>query len=287
MEQFVHRREEFFQLRDIFSCGQAFRWKVLNDGSYRLIAKNRVLRLLQKGQDIYFYGTEEEEFAQIWSDYFDFSRDYSALRKQLAIDSIMCDAMEYGRGIRILQQEPFETIITFILSANSNIGRIMNSVEEIAKRYGRYLTTLEGEACFGFPDAHTLAQVQPQELREFAKVGYRDRYVVEAAQMIARGEVCPEDIYTMDLDRGKKELMRLPGVGEKVADCILLFAYHRRESFPVDVWIARVMEELYFHRKVPRKKVAELGREIFGDNAGFANQYLFYYGREHQLGKES
>ena len=151
--------------------------------------------------------------------------------------------------------------------------------------YGDYLGEDENRKYYAFPSAQQLALAKPEDLREFARVGFRDKRIVEASKLIASGQVDIERISEMDLEDARKELQTLPGVGPKVADCILLFAFDRKESFPVDVWIKRVMEELYLKEVTPKSKIATRGREVFGKYAGFANQYLFYYGRENKLGK--
>lgn len=205
--------------------------------------------------------------------------------EELAQDEVMKDATDYGKGIRILNQDKFETIISFIISANNQIPRIQKAIEKISEMYGDYLGEDENRKYYAFPSAQQLSLAKPEDLREFARVGFRDKRIVEASKLIASGQVDIEKISSMDLEDARKELQTLPGVGPKVADCILLFAFDRKESFPVDVWIKRVMEELYLKEVTPKSKIATRGREVFGKNAGFANQYLFYYGRENKLGK--
>ena len=151
--------------------------------------------------------------------------------------------------------------------------------------YGDYLGEDGNRKYYSFPSPDKLSLAKPEDLREFARVGFRDKRIVEASKLIASGQVDIEKISEMDLEDARRELQILPGVGPKVADCILLFAFDRKESFPVDVWIKRVMEELYLKEVTPKSKIAMRGREVFGKNAGFANQYLFYYGRENKLGK--
>ena len=158
-------------------------------------------------------------------------------------------------------------------------------IEKISEMYGDYLGEDENRKYYSFPSPDQLALAKPEDLREFARVGFRDKRIVEASKLIASGQVDISKIQDMELEDARKELQILPGVGPKVADCILLFAFDRKESFPVDVWIKRVMEELYLKEVTPKSKIAMRGREVFGKNAGFANQYLFYYGRENKLGK--
>ena len=276
---------EEFDPRDIFTCGQAFRWYEEGDGSFTFVTHGIVANAKKVGDEIILKGVDEKSFEEIFYDYFDLSRDYKLVMEELAQDEVMKDATDYGKGIRILNQDKFETIISFIISANNQIPRIQKAIEKISEMYGDYLGEDENRKYYAFPSAQQLALAKPEDLREFARVGFRDKRIVEASKLIASGQVDIEKISEMDLEDARKELQTLPGVGPKVADCILLFAFDRKESFPVDVWIKRVMEELYLKEVTPKSKIATRGREVFGKNAGFANQYLFYYGRENKLGK--
>lgn len=266
--------------KQIFECGQAFRWEAEEDGSYTTVAFGRVLNV-KVVDGVVELNTTIEEFERIWRDYFDLDRNYASMIETLSFEETLKDAMEYGRGIRILNQDPFETIISFIISQNSNITRIKKAVNFIADEYGEKIDETHSR----FPTPEELAKASVEDLRQKARVGYRDRYIVESAQMISDGMLDMELLRTADIETARKELMKLPGVGPKVCDCILLFAFKRSESFPVDVWIKRVMEELYLGKATPKNKIADEGRRIFGENAGFAQQYLFYYGRENKVGK--
>ena len=155
----------------------------------------------------------------------------------------------------------------------------------ISERYGTYLGEYMGEKYYSFPSPEVLANVDPLELREYARVGFRDVRIVETAKAFVDGFLNFEDEKTLTDKDLHNKLNNLPGIGPKVADCIMLFAYHRRETFPVDVWIKRVMETLFIGKEVPKKQVDNYAREIFGDLAGYAQQYLFYYGRENAIGK--
>ena len=276
---------EEFDPRDIFTCGQAFRWYEEADGSFTFITHGKVANAKKVGGEIFLRGVDKASFDEIFYNYFDLSRDYKLVMEELARDEIMKNATEYGKGIRILNQDKFETIISFIISANNQIPRIKNAIEKISEMYGDYLGEDENRKYYSFPSAEKLSLARPEDLREFARVGFRDVRIVETAKLIKDGYVNLDEIDKMDLEDARCALQVLPGVGPKVADCILLFAFDRKESFPVDVWIKRVMEELYLKEVTPKSKIAMRGREVFGKNAGFANQYLFYYGRENKLGK--
>lgn len=274
-----------FEPRDIFTCGQAFRWYEEADGSFTFITHGKVANTKKVGDKIFLKGVDKNSFDEIFYNYFDLSRDYKLVIEELAKDEVMKNATEYGKGIRILNQDKFETIISFIISANNQIPRIKKSIEKISEMYGDYLGEDENRKYYSFPSAEKLSLARPEDLREFARVGFRDKRIVETANLIKDGRVNIDEIDKMELEDARRTLQELPGVGPKVADCILLFAFDRKESFPVDVWIKRVMEELYLKEVTPKSKIAMRGREVFGKNAGFANQYLFYYGRENKLGK--
>lgn len=274
-----------FEPRDIFTCGQAFRWYEEVDGSFTFISHGKVANAKKVGDKIFLKGVDKKSFDEIFYNYFDLSRDYKLVIEELAKDEVMKNATEYGKGIRILNQDKFETIISFIISANNQIPRIKKSIEKISEMYGDYLGEDENRKYYSFPSAEKLSLARPEDLREFARVGFRDKRIVETANLIKDGRVNIDEIDKMELEDARRTLQELSGVGPKVADCILLFAFDRKESFPVDVWIKRVMEELYLKEVTPKSKIAMRGREVFGKNAGFANQYLFYYGRENKLGK--
>lgn len=276
---------EDFDAKKIFECGQAFRFIKEEDGSYTNVAHKKIINVKNEKDGVLIRATTLKEFKDIWWDYFDLDRDYEQIRKKLSPDEILRPALDYGKGIRILNQDPFETIITFIISANNQIPRIQKAVEKIAKMYGSPFKNYDGKTYYTFPDAKTLSRAKAEDLRKDARVGFRDERIVRASEMINSKEVDIDKIRKMTLEDQRKELMRLPGVGPKVADCILLFSFGRSESFPVDVWIKRVVENLYFGEEIPKSKLAAHGRDIFGSYAGFAQQYLFYYGRENKLGK--
>lgn len=276
---------EEFDPRDVFTCGQAFRWYEEANGSFTFITHGRVANAKKVDGKILLKDVDKNSFDEIFYNYFDLDRDYKRVIEELSKDDVMKSATEYGKGIRILNQDKFETIISFIISANNQIPRIKKSIEKISEMYGKFLGEDENRKYFSFPSAEELSKAKPEDLREFARVGFRDKRIVETSNLINSGIVSIDEIEKMNLEDARAALQVLPGVGPKVADCILLFAFDRKESFPVDVWIKRVMEELYLKEETPKSKIAMRGREVFGKNAGFANQYLFYYGRENKLGR--
>jgi hypothetical protein len=276
---------ENFDAKAIFTCGQAFRWYEEKNGSFTTVHLGRVLNVLNEDDKVIFKGTNLEEFNEIWIDYFDLNTDYQSIRKSLANNKILANAMEYGKGIRILNQNHFEMLISFIISANNMIPRIRKSIEVISMRYGKFICEDENRKYYSFPTVEELSKATVEELREFAKVGFRDKRIFDTVNMIKNENIDLDSFENLETDNLREELLRFSGVGNKVADCIMLFSYKRGEVFPVDVWIKRVMEELFIKEETPVKKISKEADRIFGKYAGYAQQYLFYYGREEKIGK--
>ncbi|HHV38615.1 MAG TPA: DNA-3-methyladenine glycosylase 2 family protein [Tepidimicrobium sp.] len=274
-----------FEPKHIFECGQAFRWHREEDDSYTAIHRNRIINVKRDGMDIVFSNTNMRDFKKIWYDYFDLARDYEGIKKKLSKDPILRKAVEFGNGIRILKQEPFEITISFIISANNQIERIKKSIELISKNYGEFITIYRGKEYYSFPKADVLANVEEGELEKVTGVGYRARYIVNASRMISSREIDLSRVFQLSTGAAKEMLMRLPGVGPKVSDCILLFAFAKVDAFPVDVWVGRVMRHLYLEEDTGLKEISIYANDKFKDLAGFAQQYLFYYAREHGIGK--
>ncbi len=270
-----------FDPQHIFECGQAFRWNKEEDNSYTTIAYGKVLNVRKDNEDIILTGTNLDDFKNIWYNYFDLGRDYGLIKAELSKDPILKEAISFGQGIRILNQDPFEIIISFIISANNQIPRIKKSIELISKQYGEKIS----DEYYSFPTAQTLAHADPLDIREICRVGFRDVRIVQSSGLIASGQINFEDIFSGTRDQGKEILMTLPGVGPKVSDCILLFAFDKDEAFPVDVWVKRVMEHFYLKEDTNVKLIGSHGARVFGKLAGFAQQYLFYYAREQGIGK--
>ena len=278
-------REDSFKVDHIFECGQCFNFRKNEDGSFTAVFLGKIINLLECDGYTLIRNVSLDDFYNVFYDYFDLGTDYKQIKEELSGSEILKKASDYGYGIRILNQDLFETTISFIISANNQIPRIKNAVRIISERYGDYLGEYMGEKYYSFPSPDVLAKVDPLDLREYARVGFRDVRIVETAKAFVDGFLNFEDEKSLtDIDLHKK-LNELPGIGPKVADCIMLFAYHRRQTFPVDVWIKRVMETLFIGKEVPKKQVDNYAREIFGDLAGYAQQYLFYYGRENAIGK--
>ncbi len=274
-----------FELKDIFDCGQCFRWNEQEDGSYTGVFGDNVLNVSKIGNEVIFKGICKENIKETVEKYFDLDRDYQKIKNQLMqIDENMKRSIEYGQGIRILNQDLWETIISFIISANNNIPRIKGIIERLSKKYGKEIEW-KNTKYYTFPTAKDLEKVTVQEYRELG-LGFRDIRLYETTHMILDKKVDLEEMKnnpnTMEV---REQLLSLPGVGPKVADCILLFSDLKRfEVFPIDVWVRRVMNDLYIHNedeaKVNKKQIEKIAQEKFGDLAGLAQQYLFYWRRE-------
>lgn len=275
-----------FEPKDIFECGQAFRWEKEEDLSYTTVAYGKVINVKREDKDIIIDNTNIDDFNNIWSYYFDMNTDYGEIKEILSKkDKTLSIATEFGSGIRILNQDVFETIISFIISANNQIPRIKKSIDIIAREYGEFIENYNGKDYYSFPKAEKLAKVDVSELREVARVGFRDQRIIDTSKIIADKQLDIDKIFKIEKDEGKKLLMELPGVGPKVSECILLFAFGKQDAFPVDVWVKRVMEYFYLKEETPLKKIGKAGDDLFGNLAGYAQQYLFYYARELDIGK--
>lgn len=278
-------RCDSFNPKDIFECGQCFNFNKEEDGSYTAVFMRKIINIKKENEDIIIRNITKDDFYEYFYDYFDLGNDYEKIKKDISTDQTLEKAVKYGDGIRILNQEVFETIISFIISANNQIPRIKKAVRIISERYGDYIGEFNGVSYYSFPRPEVLAKANPDDLRKYAKVGFRDQRIVEASKIIADGFIDFDKEINSTGQILRIKLMELPGVGPKVSDCIMLFAYHKRETFPVDVWIKRVMEFLFIKKEVPKKYISDYANELFGENAGYVQQYLFYYGRENNIGK--
>ena len=286
MEQkYILKNPKSFNLEHIFECGQCFRWNKQKDGSYTGIFKENVLNVRQQGTDFVFSGICNGNIQEIIGEYFDLNRDYESMKNKLAqIDESMAISIKYGEGIRLLNQDLWETIISFIISANNNIPRIKGIIERLSEKYGKQIHW-NGKTYYTFPTPSELKDVTIQDYRKLG-LGFRDVRLYETVHMVLDGKV---DLQKISLEENtlkvREALLSLSGVGPKVADCILLFSTLKRlEVFPIDVWVRRVMNELYIknadENKVNKKEIEKVAIEKFGNLAGIAQQYLFYWKRE-------
>ena len=269
----------------IFECGQCFRWNKQPDGSYTGVFLGNVLNVKVEKKEVIFEGICEGNMKETITQYFDLGRDYNKIQTTLKkIDEPLKNSIEYGSGIRLLNQDLWETIISFIISANNNIPRIKGIIERISKQYGEPIIW-NNDSYYTFPTAQRLAFATIEDLRKLG-LGFRDKYVYETTKMILSKKIDLEKLQQeKDTQKVRNILLTIPGVGPKVADCILLFSTLKRlEVFPIDVWVRRVMNDLYIHQEdeqtVNKKEIENLAKQKYGDLAGIAQQYLFYWKRE-------
>ena len=285
-QQYILKEPKTFDLKDIFECGQCFRWNKEENGSYTGIWKENIVNIKKEGQDYVFTGIcKNQNLEEEIYHYFDLDRNYEQIKKELSKkDKYMKTSIAYGKGIRILNQDLWETIISFIISANNNIPRIKGIIERLSKTYGNKIEW-NGKEYYTFPTPMQLKDVTVEEYRQLG-LGFRDIRLYETTKMILEGKVDLQELKnnpnTIEV---REKLLTLSGVGPKVADCILLFSDLKRlEVFPIDVWVRRVMNDLYIQNedesKVSKKQIEKIARNKFGNLAGLAQQYLFYWRRE-------
>ncbi len=283
-QEYIIKKQESFEPKHIFECGQCFRWNREEDGSYTGVIYKAVINVKKENESVIFKGVCENEFKSRINDYFDLDNNYHEIKEKLAkIDNFMRNSTQFGTGIRILHQDLWECIISFIISANNNIPRIKKIIERISQVYGTKLE-FQGKDYFLFPTPEQLAKATIEDLRNLG-LGFRDKRVYHTTKMILEEKFDLEKVKSFDnSEKIRDELLKLDGVGPKVADCIMLFALKRFDVFPIDVWVRRVMNELYIHQekeeKVSSKMLNQLAQDKFLGMAGMAQQYLFYWKRE-------
>lgn len=262
--------DDTFNAVHTFECGQCFRWNPVN-GGYIGTSGNKVCCLDTRTLNI---NPDDEEY---WKNYFALDIDYEEIKeKLLECDKKLEPCIKFGSGIRILRQDIWETIVSFIISANNNIPRIKKIIETMCCMYGEE-TDFNGFTYHSFPSPERLAGLTAEDLAPL-RVGYRDKYILDATAKVTSGEVDLKELYKLSDQEAKNALMKIKGVGGKVADCILLFALSRYSVFPGDVWIKRILKNVY---KINDNEITEFVKQKYGDLAGYAQQYLYYYYRSH------
>ena len=267
-----------FDLTHTFDCGQCFRWVKNPDDSYSGVAYGKAVRMSFAGDSLTIYNTNLEDVNSIWLDYLDLNRDYSEVKSLYRNDKYVSRAMDYGYGIHILNQEVFECLISFIISSQNQIPRIKKIVASLCSMYGKECI-LDGQTLYTFPTLEDMKDITEDDLAPL-KAGYRAAYIKDAIDKLSTGEVNLDSVRQLPYKDAKKELMKIKGIGTKVADCILLFSFGMSEAFPVDVWVQRTMRTLYLGEEATNKTIETEAAKLFGKYAGFAQQYLFYYARE-------
>ncbi len=284
--------EKDFNLRQTLECGQCFNFEQISASEgdeisschyeYSVIAYGRRLVISQDKEVLSFENATEEEVNNIWRHYFDLDRDYQKIKNSIVeADPGLKPIIEQYYGIRILNQEFVETLMSFIISQNKNIPGIKKIVQTISRNYGSCIGEDEKCAYYAFPDLKQLEKISEQDFRDM-KTGFRAAYLRDAIEKIADGSICEEELRRLQFSEAKEKLVAIKGVGDKVANCVLLFGLGFRNAFPVDVWIKRIMEELYFHKNTDKKVIEQYASEKFGEYGGYAQQYLFMYAKNKQ-----
>ncbi|MEG2310774.1 MAG: DNA glycosylase [Clostridia bacterium] len=273
---------ECFNLKYTLECGQCFRWQKV-DNSYIGVINDRVIKTRLEDGNLYVKSNNMDNIENILCDYFDLNVDYKKTEQHIStIDEYVKKAVNNTTGIRILNQSFFEILISYIISANNNIPRISKSVLEISKKYGSKVT-FEEKPYYLFPTVEQLSDVSQIQFRECG-VGFRDKYIKKTIDDILSKNIKFEEFKNMPTLQIREELLKLQGVGPKVADCILLFSCGRKEVFPIDVWVEKIMRKLYFtDDNITKKEIVKHAYEKFGVNAGIVQQHLFYNIRENML----
>lgn len=274
-------------IEKIFDCGQCFRFERVENSKHASefsgVAYGRFVSFAQDGDTLYIYGSDLADFEAVWRGYLDLDRDYREVERDVLAhsqNSALIAAIEYGRGIRILSQEPFECVISFIISQNNNIPRIKKIIEALSERCGERIELcdeakkhLSGERIpYAFPSAEALCALGEAGLFEM-KTGFRAKYIYDASSRVLSGELMLDTVRGEDTESAIDRLCEVKGIGRKVASCALLFGFGKYDAFPIDVWMKRVAEK-YFGDEADT-----LSSRTFGDYAGIAQQYLFYYER--------
>lgn len=274
-------------IEKIFDCGQCFRFERVENSQHASefsgVAYGRFVSFAQDGDTLYIYGSDLADFETVWRGYLDLDRDYREVERDVlehSQNSALIAAIEYGRGIRILSQEPFECVISFIISQNNNIPRIKKIIEALSERCGERIELcdeakkhLSGERIpYAFPSAEALCTLGEAGLFEM-KTGFRAKYIYDASSRVLSGELMLDTVRGEDTESAIDRLCEVKGIGRKVASCALLFGFGKYDAFPIDVWMKRVAEK-YFGDEADT-----LSSRTFGDYAGIAQQYLFYYER--------
>ena len=274
-----------FDPKHIFECGQCFRWMAEEDGSYTGVAKGKVINVSRENDTVYIKNSSLKDFNDIWKDYFDLNTDYTKIKNILKnMDEHLEKATEFGWGIRILRQDPWEMIISFIISSNNRIPMIQRAIGNLSRQYGTYIGQYNGVDYYDFPTPEQLNKASIEDIRA-CSTGFRDKYIKSTTEAVINNN---DDVYkynSLSTEECRKELMKFNGIGPKVCDCIALFGMQKYDTFPVDVWVKRVMQEFYVEEDMSLPKIRAYAIDKFKELSGFAQKYLFYYARELGIGR--
>ncbi len=263
------KKPQNFDLTQIFDCGQCFRFNKTSENTYSGVAFGKYIEISDTDGKINFHGANENDYKTIWHTFLDLDRDYASIITSFSDDKVLYEAACTYSGIRILKQDLWETLCSFIISQNNNIPRIKGIIENMSKAFGDKIVGFDGNEYYTFPTAERLARAGVDEI--FAlKTGFRAKYIYDAACRVSSGETDFNKIKELEYNDALNELLKIKGVGPKVASCVLLFGFSRCEAFPVDVWVKKILAAYYSEEQSPH---------FSGQYAGIAQQYLFYYER--------
>jgi N-glycosylase/DNA lyase len=281
-----------FNLRHTLECGQTFRWKRLGDWWYGVV-RGKVIKIKQVGDKLQFQSFPERVNAGFIQNYFRLDDDLPFILSEINKDEHIRKAIQKFYGLRIIRQEPWECLISYICATYKNIPAIKEMIRYLCRQFGRKIA-FDGYSFYTFPRSTDLAEASIEDIRK-CKLGFRARRVLETLKIINSGELDLETLRRVDYEEAKLELLGLPGVGYKVADCVLLFSLDRLQAFPVDVWIKKIILEFYpkffnqsFIENLSKKgsithhdykKLSDFGKTYFGSYGGYAQEYLFYWKR--------
>lgn len=285
-----------FKLKHIFECGQIFRFEEVKENDFIVIAFGKLIEVKEEGNNVVIYNTNEEEFNRIWLNYLDLNRDYSDIKEELSKDVLLKQSIEFGYGVRVLNQDPFEMLLSFIISARNNIPSIKKTVNKIAVKWGKQIN-YKDKIYYAFPSIYEIKDATLEEIQETG-ASFRSKYLIDTIKNVYNSvkdenlklnEENPYLKYNLDYikrlsdDECHDALQEFKGVGSKVADCIMLFSMEKTSAFPVDVWVKRAMIHFYGAEDSSLNKIRIFARNKFEKLSGFAQQYLFYYARENKI----
>ena len=265
-----------FNLQDTVTCGQIFRFYLMDDNSYDIVLSDRVINVKVNDNYLIVKSNNYENLEEVVTNYFDLDNDYKYINDKLIENDIKIkNAVDFSKGLKMIRQEPFETIIEYIISANNGVNQIANAMDLIAKNYGKKII-FEGKEYFLFPKYNELKEITEEQFRN-CKVGFRDKYIKNIIDKLNNNEISLSSFYDMDTTSSLNKLMENKGIGPKVASCILLFAYQKYDVFPVDTWVKKVMKNNY--GIVGEANIRDFAKKTYGKYSALAIQYMFHYGR--------
>ena len=255
MKDYIINTPSDFNLKETLECGQCFHFNMIDENEYVLTAYGHMLHIRQDDKNLIFYDTDDRTYNELWREYFDIDRNYARIKEELlAKDDKLEEAISAMSGVRILNQEFFETLISFIISQNKQIPHIKKIVADISEKYGTYQGEVKGITMYTFPDVNALKAATVDDLKEL-KTGFRAPYIYDAVSRVYDKSISYDELAAMESQAGIQKMCEIKGVGNKVASCVSLFALGKRDSFPIDVWIKRIMEYLYFDKVDTSKEV--------------------------------